>query len=344
MTAYADGHGQLAAWLGARVPALTAPVVSYRIGSGQSNLTFLLRDAESREWVLRRPPRSDEDGGEHGVLREARILRALATTAVPVPAVVATGAGEAGIDGPFAVTERAPGAVLSDERDAARLPVSERAELGTNVIATLAALHETDPGTVGLAELAPHDGYVARQIRRMSRNWRDWGWHSDADGLWRRCLDRLENRAPRPQRVTLVHGDYRLANVLVDRGRITAVLDWELCTLGDPIADLAWLVDDWRAPEDPAIAVPSPTRAGGFAHRADIVAEYAGRTGLDADALDYYRAFTHWKAATLLQGVLVRRRSGELGEHGAPDLVTLEDTIRYLLHEALDLARQYRTP
>lgn len=135
----------------------------------------------------------------------------------------------------------------------------------------------------------------------------------------------------------ITHGDYRLSNLLVRDGRITAVLDWELCTLGDPLADLTWLLDDWRSPQEPAIVIPRPTRAGGFAARSEIVDAYAARTGLDVGDLDHYCAFTHWKAATLLQGVLVRRRSGSMGEHGALDLHSLQDSVEHLLDGALRL-------
>ncbi|GAA5129571.1 phosphotransferase family protein [Haloechinothrix salitolerans] len=338
MTASTACDGKLAKWLGDRVPALAPPLRSRRIGAGQSNVTVLLTDAAGTEWILRRPPLADGGSAAHGVHREARILHALAGTAVPVPEVVATGVDEAGIDGPFAVMARARGIPLAEEHDATALTASERMWLATDVVAVLAELHALNPDEIGLADLGSRDNYVARQIRRMVRNWRTWGEDSAADPAWRACRARLEANVPEQHDVVLAHGDFRLANLLVAEGRVTAVLDWELCTLGDPLADLAWLVDDWRAPDEPAIAMPSPTRAGGFADRTELIADYVTRTGRDVGSLDYYRAFTHWKAATLLQGVLLRRRAGELGEHGAPDLTELERTIRYLLDEALELA------
>lgn len=120
---------------------------------------------------------------------------------------------------------------------------------------------------------------------------------------------------------------------------MTAVLDWELATLGDPLADLAWLLDDWRGPAEPRITIPSPTQAGGFPDRADLVSAYCAASGLDASRIGYYRAFTHWRAATLLQGALLRRRSGAMGGHGTLDLAELDGTIGFLLDEAADLVR-----
>lgn len=316
---------------------LTPPLRLDRIGAGQSNLTYLVADADRREWVLRCPPPGDHDGTAHDVRREARVLRALAGTPVPVPAVVATGTDVAGVAAAFCVMQRAPGQVLTEEADAARLAPADRARLGGEVLAVLAELHAVDPDAVGLGDLGPREGYVARQVRRTARNWAAWGSDASAAATWEECRCRLEGRVPPQQRAVVAHGDYRLANLLVSGTVVTAVLDWELCTLGDPLADLAWLVDDWRSPDDPAITIPSPTRAGGFPDRDALVADYAARTGLDVTPLGWYRAFTHWKAATLLQGVLVRRRSGGLGSHGALDLRDLERTISFLLEEALDL-------
>ena len=131
-----------------------------------------------------------------------------------------------------------------------------------------------------------------------------------------------------------MHGDYRLSNLLVDNGVITAVLDWELCTIGDPMADVAWLLDDWRSPEEQSIVMPSPTRAGGFPSREEMLAAYREVSGIDPISLDVYRAFTQWRAAGLLRGVLQRRRAGVMGSHGAVDPAELETTIELLLSSA----------
>jgi aminoglycoside phosphotransferase (APT) family kinase protein len=327
----------VADWLIGQVPEVARPVEVDRIGAGQSNVTCLVRDRDGREWILRRPPAGAHDSAAHDVHREARILRALAESPVPVPAVVATGRDEAGIDGPFYLMERAPGAVLETEEDAAELSPEERLGLSEHVADVLVTLHSLTPADVGLGELGRPDGYLERQIRRTERNWVLWGELSEAAAEWTECHRRLVRRIPRQQRTSIAHGDFRLSNLLVERGRVTAVLDWELCTLGDPLADLAWLADDWKGPEDPAIAMPSPTRVGGFQHRDRLVHAYSAATGLNVSELPYYRAFTHWKAATLLQGVVLRRRGGGLGDHGAVAIVDLESTVKSLLDESLEL-------
>lgn len=323
-------------WLGDRVPGLTPPLRLVRVGAGQSNITSVVTDADGREWVLRHPP-AGAPAGSHDVHREARVLRALVGSGVPVPTVVAEGTDAGGVDGPFYVMDRSPGAPLVDEPDASACTPRQRRELSVETVEVLARLHALDPAAVGLQGLGRPTGFLERQTARTVRNWAAWGEGSAATPAWEECRRRITASVPRQQRTVITHGDYRLSNLLVRDGRITAVLDWELCTLGDPLADLAWLLDDWRSPQEPAIVIPRPTRAGGFAARAEIVDAYAARTGLDVGDLDHYCAFTHWKAATLLQGVLVRRRSGSMGEHGALDLHSLQDSVEHLLDGALRL-------
>lgn len=325
---------ELSAWLRARGEATAPPVIGRRIGTGQSNLAYLLSDDEEREWVLRHPP---PGSAVHNVEREARILRGLAESPIPVPRIVGVGSDEAGIEGPFLVMRREAGAPLEAEGDAARLSAGDCARLAGDVVRILADLHALDPDEVGLGDLGPLDGYLDRQIRRTARNWDSWGAGSPADPAWRHCLRAFEAGMPSPQRTAIVHGDYRLSNLLVADGRVGAVLDWELCTLGDPLVDLAWLADDWRSSDEPGIAIPCPTRAGGFLGRQEIIEDYARRSRLDVGEIDRYRAFTHWKAATLLQGVLIRRRSGAMGKHGSLDLNDLERSIAALLDETTTL-------
>ncbi|MGW5106107.1 phosphotransferase family protein [Nocardia sp. NPDC004123] len=326
-------------WITEHLPGLTPPVSMVRIGAGQSNITYLVTDALGRRCVLRRPPANRHDSAAHDVLREARVLRALDATEVPVPKVL--GSAEAtNVEGgsfPFYVMTAMPGRVLETVGDAATLTVSERGELSTQMIRVLAAIHLVDVEAAGLQDLGRRGDFISRQLKRGQRNWDYWGRTSDHDHSWEAVLARLQTGIPTQARTVLTHGDLRLANVLIDEGTVTAVLDWELCTLGDPLADLAWLLDDWRAADEPSIAIPSPTQAGGFADREALIQEYARLTGFDVSGMDYYRAFTHWKAATLLQGVLTRRREGVMGEHGSVDLNVLDSTIGFLLAEADEL-------
>lgn len=323
----------VARWLTAHGETVAAPVAIERIGFGQSNITSVVRDADGREWILREPPRAARVGNAHDVHREARIIAALAGTEVPVARVVGTGHTDG--DGIFFVMRRVPGAPLESESDAEALTAAQRYALGIEVATTLAKLHRVPPDTTGLH--ASSEPYVPRQLRRVTEAWQRVGSASEHDAPWRAVRARLVDLQPTWQNPSVImHGDYRLSNVLVDDGAITAVLDWELCTIGDPMVDLAWLLDDWRAPEDPAISMPSPTRAGGFPSREELVHRYTVATGFDTSRLGYYRAFTQWRAASLLQGVMARRRSGAMGEHGALDLVELDASIATLLASAAE--------
>jgi aminoglycoside phosphotransferase (APT) family kinase protein len=318
-------------WLAAKGERVSGPVVIMRIGVGQSNITSVVADADGREWVLREPPPGTKQGNAHDVAREAGIITALADSGVPVPRVIGIGAAPGG--GSFFVMERVAGAPLESEDDARLLDPQQRHRLGVEVITTLARLHRLDPATAGLA--IPGTPYVQRQIRRVSDAWLRLGSDSAHDSAWRAvCARLLERRPDGTAPAVVMHGDFRLSNLLVKDGDVTAVLDWELCAVGDPLADLAWLLDDWRSPDEPAISMPSPTRAGGFPTRAELIDIYRDETGFHVDRLDYYRGFTQWRAASLLQGVMTRRRTGVMGSHGALDLDRLDASIATLLSSA----------
>ena len=321
---------EVSSWLAAKGERVSGPVVITRIGVGQSNITSVVTDADGREWVLREPPPGTKQGNAHDVAREAGIITALADSGVPVPKVIGIGATRG--SGSFFVMERVAGAPLESEDDARVLEPQQRHALGVEVITTLARLHSLDPATAGLT--IPETPYMQRQIRRVSDAWLRLGSDSAHDSAWRAVCARLLEHVPDGTAQVVMHGDFRLSNLLVKDGHVTAVLDWELCTVGDPLADLAWLLDDWRSPDEPAISMPSPTRAGGFPTRAELIDIYRDETGLHVDHLDYYRGFTQWRAASLLQGVLTRRRTGVMGSHGAIDLDRLDDSIATLLSSA----------
>lgn len=316
----------VSAWLAERGETVSGTVEARRVGIGQSNITSIVTDSDGREWVLREPPPGTKPGRAHDVTREAGIIAALADSGVPVPRVVGIGAD-------FFVMERMAGAPLESEDDARAIDPGCRHELGLQVIATLARLHQLAPHTVGLD--VPPTPYVERQIRRVGDAWLRVGSGCAHDAAWQAVRARLVERVPNEHGPTVVmHGDFRLSNLLVDDGRITAVLDWELCTIGDAMVDLAWLLDDWRSPDEPAISMPSPTRAGGFPTRGQLIDVYCHETGFSVDRLGYYGGFTQWRAASLLQGVLTRRRTGVMGTHGAIDLDHLDDSIATLLASA----------
>lgn len=326
----------VAQWLLAQGVTAEAPLTIKRVGIGQSNITTLVVDTGGREWVMREPPMGTAAGSTHNLDREVRILRALAHTGVPVPPIVGTGVSPAGT--PFMVMERIVGSALETEEDARSLTGAQRHALGTAVAATLAALHSLDPAILGIR--VSTDPYLVRQIKRVTGAWDRVRALSRHDADWTAVRDRLADRLPENPPATIMHGDYRLSNLLVADGRITAVLDWELCTVGDPLADLAWLLDDWRAPTDPAFVMPSPTRAGGFPDRSEMITIYRDITGRPVDDLDYYRAFSQWRAASLLEGVRFRRMSGAMGSHAAIDADELEDSIGVLLESAAEQLRR----
>jgi aminoglycoside phosphotransferase (APT) family kinase protein len=317
-------------WLIRQGREVALPVTIGRVGFGQSNITTLIVDAIEREWVMREPPPGTSTETAHDVEREAAILRSLAPSSVPVPEVIASGRSRSG--SPFFVMEKVPGKPLETEDDVRTLTPDQRRELGLSVAATLAQLHNLNPGALGLRSSSRP--YAVRQMRRMAELWDRFGNGSAHASAWHAVHSALTAQVPPTQRPVIMHGDYRLSNLLVCDGAITAVLDWELCTIGDPLADLAWLLDDWRAPEEPAIVMPSPTRAGGFPDRDEMVGVYSDLTGINVNALDYYRAFSQWRAASLLQGVLVRRQQGLMGGHGAVDPDDLGSSIGALLTSA----------
>lgn len=330
-----DDPAAVSAWLRSQGECVGGDVRIARVGFGQSNITTIITAADGAEWVLREPPPGGHAKSAHDVAREARIMSNLAESDIPVPRVIGIGTTPGGAS--FFAMERVPGAPLESEHDAAELTPQHRHELGLQVIRTLGDLHTLDPRSVGLSDLGPKTSvpYLERQIRRMSTTWDRVGRASNHDVVWHEARSRLTAGLPAsPPPVVIMHGDFRLSNLLVQGPRITAVLDWELCTLGDPLADLAWLLDDWRQPDEEAISMPSPTRAGGFPDRASLVEEYCRETGFSVDRIGYYRGFSQWRAATLLQDVVARRSSGVLGTHGQLDLDRLDDSIATLLAAA----------
>lgn len=323
----------VASWLTAHGEPVRSPVAIRRVGVGQSNITSIVTDTDGREWVLREPP----TGTTHDVRREAEIIKALAGSGIPVPRVVGNGYTRGGSS--FFVMERVAGAPLESADDARAIDSRQRHQLGLRVIRTLAQLHTLDPASIGLTSSATP--YLERQLHRMSDAWLQLGSGSAHDSAWQAVRARLVAQRPlEPASAVVMHGDFRLSNLLVRDGQITAVLDWELCTAGDPLADLAWLLDDWRSPGEPAIAMPSPTQAGGFPTRAQLIDTYRAETGCRIDRLGYYRGFSQWRAATLLQGVLTRRRTGVMGDHAEIDFGLLDDSIAVLLTSAVDQLKE----
>ena len=292
------------------------------IGTGRSNLTYRV-DSPAGAVVLRRPPVGQVAATAHDMGRERRVITALAGTAVPVPRVLASAEDGPPVDAPCYVMELVEGVVpLGTLPPGWAGTEDERRRASTALVDVLVALHAVDPPAVGLGEFGRPDGYLARQVRRWVSQWEQARDGVPADASTAAALSRLAERlaatVPATQRHTIVHGDYRIDNCLFDAadpGRIRAVLDWELSTLGDPLADLGLLLVYWQqADEHPAWRaaqhLSSPTSRPGFLRRDEVARAYAAGSGLDLAPLPWYVAFGAFKLGVVLAGILARVQAG----------------------------------
>ena len=309
------------AWLEANVDGAAGPFEFHQIAGGHSNLTFRVTGADGKQFVLRRPPLGHLLASAHDVGREHRIISALAGTAVPVAPAVGVCTDVEVTGAPFYVMSFVDGIVVrTSEIAGSALTPPARASASASLVETLAALHAIEPAAVGLDDLGRHERYIARQLRR-------WYGQYDAQHTHRvtdleRAHDLLSDRIPEQGPARIVHGDYRLDNCMVDSsGTVIAVLDWEICTLGDPLADLGLLMVYWTGPGDAANAWrDTPTAIDGFWDRADVAAHYAEISGRDISQLDYYTAFAFWKLACIIEGVYTRYLAGALGDVDPADV------------------------
>ncbi|MGE4427881.1 MAG: phosphotransferase family protein [Solirubrobacteraceae bacterium] len=300
-------HGAVVAWLRDTVPGLREPVSFTRVGDGRSNLTYVVDDAAGGRWILRRPPLGPRLPSAHDMVREHRLIAALHPVGIPVPEPLGLCEDEAVTGAPFYLMEHADGHVLASREAAGPLTPAARRGAGFDLVDTLARLHAVDVEAVGLADLGRHDGYGERQLRRWTRQWE--ASKTREIPAIERTHARLVAGIPKQQRVSIVHGDYKLENVIVDDdGTVQAILDWELCTLGDPLADLGLLLVYWTEHDDPEPRISTAPLAEGFPSRAEVVERYAEASGLDLSGLPFYRALGAWKLAIILQGVVRRFR------------------------------------
>lgn len=310
----------LRAWLEAAVPEVAqGPVTVHRIAGGHSNLTYRVVDAAGTPWALRRPPTGGVLATAHDMSREWRFLAALAPTPVPVARPVAYCADPDVIGAEFYLMTFVDGDVLGDEASGERLAPTARHAAGMRVVDVLADLHAVDPDAVGLGDLHRPGGYLERQLRRWHRQV-----HASAVPdleVIDAAHERLVERMPAATEVRIAHGDYRPGNLAIaPDGAVRAIFDWELATLGDPLADLGWLVASWGRPGDTVPAtIRGPSLAHGWPGRDELVARYAERSGRDVAELPYYVAFARWRSACIGAGVYTRYTAGVMGE-GADQL------------------------
>lgn len=310
------------AWFAANVPDAQPPLAFERISGGRSNLTYGVADSAGRRWALRRPPLGQRLASAHDMAREHRIVAALQGEPVPVAPVIGLCEDESVNGAPFYVMGFVEGPVLRSQREAADsfADPAERHAIGERVVDTLVAIHAVDPDEAGLGDLGRREDYVARQLRRWRGQWEKSKTRELA--LVDDVHDRLAGRIPEQGPATLVHGDYRLDNMILEAssGEIAAVVDWELCTLGDPLADVGLLMVYWAQEGDELIPLfDPPTTAPGFPARAELRDRYAERSGRDLSQLDFFVALGYWKLAVILEGVLARYAAGQYGTQGSAD-------------------------
>lgn len=300
----------VAAWATSADPLLRAPLRFKRVGHGQSNLTFALSDADGHRRVLRRPPLGRLLASAHDVAREHRILSALGPTDVPTPSVIAFTEDPAVTDVPLLMMEYVDGVVVDGPQVAATLDLDARARLGHELVRTLARIHSVDLQQTGLIDLASHKPFAGRQLSRWRRQWE--ASKSREIPTIDRLAERLEAATTEQHELTLVHGDFHLLNVIADPGscEIRAVLDWELCTLGDPLADLGGLLAYWAQPGDEHPGMFAASALPGFPSHAELVATYVAATGRDVTTLGFWHTLALWKIAIIIEGV-IRRASDE---------------------------------
>ncbi len=304
-------------WFLDHAPVVTPPLRFELITGGHSNLTFSVRDAEERHWVLRRPPLGQVLATAHDMGREHRIISALAPTDVPVAPTIGLCTDEAVNGAPFYVMDFVDGTVVRDVSVAESLDPEVRAQASRSIIDVLARIHAVDLEACGLDDLGRHEGYIERQLKR---------WYGQFEKSKSREVPELDQvyealQAEIPVQVgaTIVHGDYRLDNCMVDdTGSVMAVLDWEICTLGDPLADVGLLMVYWTDPDDPRPAggLSGATSLDGFLRRPQLLERYAELSGRDLSSIDYYVAFAYWKLACIIEGVYARYKGGSMGHRG----------------------------
>jgi aminoglycoside phosphotransferase (APT) family kinase protein len=309
--------------LGSGPPSITP------IGDGHSNVTYRIERGDTT-FVFRRPPRPPLPPSAHDVLREARMLRALAGRA-RVPSVLAVCDDPSLLGAPFYIMEYVEGAVLTDH-----VPESiDPRRASESLVDALAELHEVDWQAAGLGRFGNPDGYLSRQLQRFA-------------GLWERnktreipavesIRDWLIANMPESSAATVVHGDYRFGNAIVGRHGVVAILDWEMSTIGDPLADLGYLCALWSDADDPerGILEPSPvTRQPGFLRREELIARYEQIAGRRTTDIRWYQALAVWKAIVFMEGNYKRALAGTTDDpflaafgEGVMQLVSWAETL-----------------
>src|SRR5579862_3368233 len=332
---------RLEPYLRERLPGAEGRLTVAQFHGGKANLTYLLRFGEA-EFVLRRPPLGPIPPGAHDMRREHRVLSVLHRRYPPAPRSLLLCEDESVIGAVFIVEERRHGFVIRDDipPEFAGRPALNR-RIGEALVDRLADLHLVPPGEIGLDGLGRPEGYLERQLAGWMRRWQAAQGGDEAERAAAQMapvLDWLGRNLPDSRETALLHNDYRLDNCLLDTGdpgRIAAVLDWDMCTQGDPLADLGYVLNYWVEPcDDPAwreIAA-MPTWRDGFPSRAEATRRYAARTGFDVSAIGWHQVFAAFKLAVIIQQIYIRYVRGQ----------TQDQRFRYYYRRVRGLADKAR--
>ena len=328
---------RLGEWLPAAIPGAGAELTARLVPGGRSNLTYEVSDSVNT-WILRRPPLGHVLATAHDMAREYRVMTALRSTAVPVPTTYALCHDEAVIGAPFYIMERVAGTPYRHASQLSALGPERTRSISTRLVDVLAALHRIEPDSVGLADFGRPEGFLARQVAR---------WRKQLDASRSRELPgadelhaRLAAGVPDESAVGIVHGDYRLDNVLVDGDdRLTAVIDWEMATIGDPLTDLALLVT-YQVLETVTRSdvVANASTAPGYLSRDEMIERYVAGTGRDPSRFGFYLGLAAYKLAGVLEGIHYRHLKGQTVGSG---FERIGDAVEPLLQAGLDATREH---
>ncbi|CAN5208927.1 phosphotransferase family protein [soil metagenome] len=309
------------------------------IAGGRSNLTFEVTSAAGAA-IMRRPPSGELLPSAHNMGREVRVQRALAGSNVPVPEIILFDTDGDLVGVPCYVMAKVEGHVIRETVPPGYAETSDdRRGIADVLVDTLVELHAIDPVDVGLGDFGRPDGFLERQLRRWNEQWERSATHDVPEVVGLGQL--LAAALPKSQRSSIVHGDYRLDNCVMDDRdpqRIAAVLDWELSSLGDPLTDLGMLLFYWREPHEPQLSIaPTVTSQPGFPPRKYLAERYAQAAGVTLDDIEYYVAFAHFKFAVIVQGVAARVASGSMA---GQDFGSLDATVRDTARSGLRILEQ----
>lgn len=321
----------LRTWLDAEAPGeLPGDLSATLITGGKSNLTYAVTNGE-RDVIVRRPPLGHVLATAHDMGREHKVMAALAGTAVPVPRMIAECTDDAVIGAKFYVMERMPGTAFQRAADLEQLGPERTRDITERLVDTLADLHAVDYAEVGLADFGRPDGYLTRQVARWKKQL-DASRSREIDGI-DELAERLSTSVPTSNEGTIVHGDFRLDNVLVDTqdgDRITTVLDWEMSTLGDPLTDVAVMLAYQNLALDAGPSsgqVTDAPRAPSYLSPDEAVARYAARSGRDVSELGFHLGLAYFKLAVILEGIYLRHSHGQTVGAGFDGIGSMIDPL-----------------